>query len=217
MAWLKDGCVLWLQFDEEKGDVVYDQSGIGNNGVIYGATRVKGKIGGALSFDGVDDYMKVESSPSLNLLDRTEMVWLKFSPLAVYNTILSKRPQTDTEGYWWSYTASSGTRIGWQYADGTKCYSKYWSFDFTDELWHHVAFVKSGETIRCFIDGIDRGVYNIPNALNEEGYPLFIGRYQGSTYPFSGIIDEVRIYNRALSAKEIFSHYMYALTHVKRA
>ena len=66
MAWLKDGCVLWLQFDEEKGDVAYDQSGEGNNGVIHGATRVKGKIGGALSFNGVGDYVKVSASDSLS-------------------------------------------------------------------------------------------------------------------------------------------------------
>ncbi len=54
---LEEGLVLWLRFEEGKGDIARDSSGYNNDGKIYGASWVKGKVGGGLQFDGVDDYV----------------------------------------------------------------------------------------------------------------------------------------------------------------
>ena len=73
-----EGLVGKWNFDEGAGSVVGDSSGNGNDGVIRGATWVKGKYGGALSFDGVDDYVTVgiiHSQPKQNLLD---LNWLLY-------------------------------------------------------------------------------------------------------------------------------------------
>ena len=61
--------VAWWRFDESSGITVLDSSGNRNDGKIYGASRVEGKSGKALRFDGVDDYVEVPSSDTLNLSD----------------------------------------------------------------------------------------------------------------------------------------------------
>jgi len=55
------GLVLWLKFNEGSGNIAYDSSFYNNHGTIYGATWTDGKFGKALSFDGVDDYVRTGS------------------------------------------------------------------------------------------------------------------------------------------------------------
>jgi hypothetical protein len=74
-----DGLVAEWHFDEGEGSVLKDSSGNGNDGVIYGAIWVDGKYGGALSFDGVDDYVEVPDAPQLSGggKDLTIEAWIK--------------------------------------------------------------------------------------------------------------------------------------------
>jgi len=55
--WRPRGCILWFDFGTLKGNTVYDLSGQGNHGTIYGAKWLRSYLTGALSFDGVDDYV----------------------------------------------------------------------------------------------------------------------------------------------------------------
>ena len=73
------GTVGYWHFDEGSGTIAYDSSGQGNNGTIYGATWTSGKVGGALEFDGKDDYVEVPDNPSLDTgsdEDVTIEVWV---------------------------------------------------------------------------------------------------------------------------------------------
>ena len=70
--------VLYLPFDEGRGNKAYDQSEYKNDGTIYGAKWIKGRFGYALKFDGIDDYVRVEHSTSLNIKGSlTVMAWVK--------------------------------------------------------------------------------------------------------------------------------------------
>jgi hypothetical protein len=62
--------VAWWKFDEAKGSIASDSSGNNNTGTLVGGPQwqpANGKIGGALAFDGVDDYMECENNPKINL------------------------------------------------------------------------------------------------------------------------------------------------------
>ena len=75
---LLNGLVGWWKFDEGSGTVAYDSSGNGNNGnLTNGPTWTTGKIGGALSFDGENDYVDVPSIQSVNGGGVTFAVWIK--------------------------------------------------------------------------------------------------------------------------------------------
>ena len=217
MAWLKDGCVLWLQFDEEKGDVAYDQSGKGNNGNIHGATRVKGKIGGALSFDGVGDYVKVTHNSSLELVtDLSITAWINILAHTEFRFIAFKGYGNKSRPYEFR-TRPDGELEFVLYNGGIHNYISLGSVP-TNQWAYVVLTKKKGEKVKFYINGVfdvERDEGNISPATGTDD--LLIGTRADAYSYFNGNIDEVRVYNRALSAKEIFSHYMYALTHVKRA
>ncbi|MCD6165610.1 hypothetical protein J7K19_02730, partial [bacterium] len=97
------GLVAYWSFDEGTGNIAYDISGNGNNCTIYGAKWTKGKYGSALQFDGVDDYVEVPHSVSLNITDAiTIEAWIN----------------TSSDGGWWDSIVSKmdwggGTRPGY--------------------------------------------------------------------------------------------------------
>ena len=86
-----DGLVGHWSFDEGNGNVVYDYSGNDNTGNIYGATWVEGVLGGALSFDGVDDYIEISNTPEFNSFTQiTTSSWVYINGFDVWEPILNK-------------------------------------------------------------------------------------------------------------------------------
>ena len=216
MAWLKDGCVLWLQFDEEKGDVAYDQSGEGNNGDIHGATRVKGKIGSALSFDGKDDYVEILRDTSLEPNRITVAFWAQVNAFGVP---LAKRQLASPSSRGYLFYGGGSTEIHFRVYDSGGIARAAEGPVLSPNTWYHIVGVYDGANVILYVNTIkylgDAMTGDILHSLES----LLIGaqHYAGAKISFlNGIIDEVRIYNRVFSAREIFSHYMYALTHVKR-
>jgi hypothetical protein len=195
--------VLYLPFDRDDGSYARDRSGYNNHGVIYGATRVDGIIGKALSFDGVDDYMMVPDSDSLDITKGSVEVWVKPLVLtASWYNIISKW-STAGGGYdaYGMYAGiENGYRVRWQFYDGS------WHYvDSTTALtvgkWFHIVGTYDGFTLKIYINGQFENSRAYTGSFPITAYPLGIGR--GQIYYFNGLIDEVRIYNRALSQAEI--------------
>jgi hypothetical protein len=204
------GLVLALGFDEPSGSTALDTSGGNQNGTILGAQRVAGRIGGALAFDGVNDWVTVPDSAALDLTTAlTVEAWVKPDALNGWDTVLMKERGADDFAY--GLYANDGA----PFAGGTAAPSGVvraggahqtvlGRSPLTVGVWQHVAGTYDGTTQRLFINGVEVG--SRPQAglaavsagvLRIGGNASFAGEF------FQGAIDDVRIYNRALSATEI--------------
>jgi len=205
------GLVGYWKFDEGSGTTASDSSGYGNTGTLStGASTpgwTTGKVGGALSFDGVDDYVEVPDSPSIrNWPDGiTVEIWAKSNTenWNSYGMLVSKRdsfilyPVTDTKALYW-------------YIIGTAWWSVAYVIPEDIRNWHHYVGTYSADRyLRLYMDGelvaSPMGPYG---AIADDEGIMAIGRDDGFTdRNFNGLIDEVRMYNRALSGAEIKAIY----------
>jgi len=199
------GLVLWLKFNEGSGNIAYDSSFYNNHGTIYGATWTDGKFGKALSFDGVDDYVEVPNEDRLTYLTPiTIAVWIYPTEFNIDNEIISS---TYGAGGYELAIMNDGTKVKFQYHNGTQWRVSAFSYTFSTNKWYFIAVTYSANGGEMFINGESIGTFpytgDIVNPPNTDS--LFIGTCANPEYRewFNGTIDEVRIYNRALSENEI--------------
>ncbi|MHC4743400.1 MAG: LamG domain-containing protein, partial [Planctomycetota bacterium] len=205
----RGGLVCHWKFDEAGGSVAYDSAG-DNNATIHGASWADGILDTALEFDGEGDYLEVESDSSFDFgtdRDFSVAAWIKTSQTGVAGIIVDKREGPET-GYCLSLT-SAGT-VSAQISDGIAAAAAATSFSvINDNRWHHIIFtVKRSGAIRIYVDGIfenETDVSSVGSISNTNS--LYIGRRYTNSLPFSGIIDEVRIYDIALSAAAVEELY----------
>jgi glucose/arabinose dehydrogenase len=206
------GLVGYWSFDDGSGKTAGDGSGNGLDGKLtYGpvwAGAAECKLGGCLSFDGVNDYVKVLDTAALRLTgDVTISAWIKPTALGVKRSVVSKRYEYELgplEAAWpyaadWSHKAPGGAQLSNTLTTPTSL-----------NVWQHVVLVRDGSTrqVKGYLNGelITVGTYSTPPGTSS--YNLNIGRNPGSTQRFKGLIDEVRVYNRPLDAAEVQALYL---------
>ena len=204
----RDGVVAEWHFD---GDAK-DTSGNGNDGTIYGATWVDGKLGKALSFDGVDDYVEVLDSASLDITDKiTIEAWIKPNHIQStdYPTIFSKHIGISPGAQYQMGLGKNGIGYKIRFCSepsvGDPC--PVGNADIELSEWNHLAITFDGNKVRYYLDGIIDTEFNMDGPLPHYTANIAIGAAPHKRWYFKGIIDEVRIYNRALSEEEIKEHY----------
>ncbi len=150
--------VGYWKFNEGSGSVAGDSSGLGNDGTIHGASWVSGSPDGstALSFDGVNDYVEVPDSSSLDITDAiTIEAWIKRDVGGTgYGRIVSKEndAQSNDIGYFLQLSSTGTVRLG--FANGSSTYiSAIGSTVVSTGVWHHIAGVYDGNEIRVYLDG----------------------------------------------------------------
>jgi len=194
---------MWL-FDEGEGEIAKDSSGNGNDGEIFGAKWVDGKFGGALEFDG-DDYVNCGNGPSLQIQDEITIVfWFKVEAFQnTWETFLAK----GDDSYRASRSAGTGnaTHFG---LTGTTVGGGNGHFDgtviVTDGQWHHWAGVYDGSEARIYIDGELDTASPGTGKINISSFDLYIGNNSQWRDRFlHGVLDEVAIFNVALSEEDI--------------
>lgn len=195
--------VLHMPFEEGSGTFANDLSGKNNNGTISGANWTQGKIGKALSFDGKDDYINVSNSNSISFVDKSFTLesWIyPYSEGSASKMFICKGPYTVSyclnlynDGSFYVYSDSGLTVISG--ATPTRF-----------KEWNHIAAVWDATTkyVSLYINGQLSLVGSDGNGWNMTRGDLTIGTVG---YPYNGTIDEVKIYNRALSADEIKREY----------
>jgi hypothetical protein len=203
------GLVLSLDFDEASGNAA-DGSGSGNAGTVLGATRVAGMRGNALQFDGVDDWVTVADAASLDLTSgMTLQAWVKPGAMTGWETVLLKERGAGDFAYG-LYAHDGGAQPGGapvpsgNVRAGGGHQTLRGSSELPPGVWTHVATTYDGVNQRLFINGVEvasrpqSGLIAVSGgALRIGGNGSFAGEF------FEGALDEVRIYNRALTAAEI--------------
>jgi hypothetical protein len=201
------------RFNEGSGTTASDSSGNGHAGsLIGGPTWTSGGIGYALSFDGVNDYVQVAHSTSLNAYPLTIAFWMKTGTTGT-NGIVNKYLPASRNGY--QVFTSGGNLCAWYFKDtsnyiwdGSGCSLSVTGYN--DNQWHHVAFVADGSGGKLYVDGLQRAGLAWTGTAGGASttQDLSIGQYPGSATPyFPGSLDEVRIYSGAMTAAEVLSLY----------
>ncbi|PIZ44225.1 hypothetical protein COY32_06810, partial [candidate division WWE3 bacterium CG_4_10_14_0_2_um_filter_41_14] len=211
--------VLHLSFDEGYGDTAYDKSPQGNNGDLAGTCpgaatcptwTNDGKYGKALSFDG-GDY--VDTNQSLAQTDFTISSWFKLTDVSTYHIIVSKE---SPGGQPWNYRLMIAPTSGFLFgdiADGVNSAQVITTTSVADGSWHQGIFTRdtTSDKIYLYVDGELISSTTDPTTGGEQNaQEVWIGRSAytgGGGYYFNGSIDEVKIYNFALTEDEVKADY----------
>ncbi|OQX02287.1 MAG: hypothetical protein BWK80_58200 [Desulfobacteraceae bacterium IS3] len=221
---IRDGLVAWYPFDEDS----QDKSGNQNHGVAKGnLTYVSGKIGQAAKFDGVSSYITVPNHDSLNLQNMTLSAWVydyshpTYGPLGT-SLILKK-------GIWsfigdqkrqYEFSSSYGFNIGFTHFGLFNVHNRdSWEQLFSKNTipinqWNLITVTYDGQAQKIYIDGKLKNsrdaVFNVFIPNNPAPLTIGAGFRDDNDKPLNvknGLIDDLRIYNRALSESEVRQLY----------
>jgi hypothetical protein len=211
------GLIAAYDFNDGSGASLADRTGLGHTGTVSGATwTTAGRFGGALSFDGVNDWVTINDANDLDLTTgMTLEAWVY--PTASgsgswRNVVIKERPQGEAYNLYANTTlnvptvfivraAQTGTPMD---ASGTAAVPA--------NTWTHLSATYDGTTLRLYVNGAQVGTRAVSGAMVTSTGVLRIGGNSLWGEFFAGRIDEVRIYNRALTAAQIQSDMNAAIT-----
>jgi len=206
------GLMAAYPLNEGSGTTIADSSGNGNTGAISGVGwSASGKYGSALSFSGTAGNVSIPNSPSVNISSSyTVSAWINPTSLSSsqYKTILIKG--SSSCGYWLQLTNANQISGGFELSSNCSSYTEHITtgVSLQTNTWYHIAtvFDNAANTFKIYLNGNQilsqtENSAPVPNTGN-----LTFGQsgYAGGNYErWSGLIDEVRVYNRALTQSEI--------------
>jgi len=184
-------------FDEGQGTTAYDSSGNDHHGTLQGDPQwVTGYIGGALELDGTDDYVEVPDDEGLHLWETFTLAAWIYQLESGSSRIIDKIGAGTANGP--HFDTHPGTRL--RCCSGT-CIST--TADHTLEQWHHVAVTFDEGDVKIYLDGAVAAEGSVPSPLAGNSLSLRIGAASDGGSLFHGLIDDVRVYNHALTETEI--------------
>jgi len=166
-------------------------------------TNQQGIDNGAMVFNGVDDYVNVPNSDSLNITNQLTIgLWVNLQYMDTFQVLVEK---AWANGYAILVSLQRDIRC---YYSGGGSPTYYWlssgihSFNWSE--WVHIAYTFTTSLAKIYVNGVLKNS-KAPegNITQQPSYPLMIGRASGGNYPAKGLIDNIRIYNRALTEDEI--------------
>ena len=205
----EEGPIAHYSFDEGSGSVVRDLSGHGHHGTIHGAKYAQLEQGFALEFDGEDDYVEIPDAESLRLTGAVTVECWVNTPSNSGQTMVSKNGCSRLrQNYRLSVDQKSALFTLVECPEHGKTVS---GGGVEPNSWYHLVGSYDGDKLRVYINGVQRGEQsNQPFSVGTLETPLYIGAtFYGSGLAghFTGQIDEVRVYGRALSEREVVASY----------
>ncbi len=196
-----DGLVAYYPFNGNAND----ESGNGNNGIVNGATLTTDRKGigdRAYYFDGTGKYIRIPQInwPAFGTGDFTACAWVNISSFDDFRMIFADNTLNNFQ-----FNISSGGGSFEFYLPGAG-YSSV-AYKFIKSNWYCLIAMKQAGVLKFYINGQQFGSYNNSSAILKSSF-LDIGyRTSNNKHPFYGTIDQVRIYNRALTEAEIQQLY----------
>lgn len=206
------GLLAWWKFDDGKGAVAKDSSGRGNHGQVHNAKWVKGTFGVALRFNGENAYVSVPAIKGLNGSQQmTVEVWVFWEGMGRYPNII-------TGGAWnpggflvfvsndyCSFRMGKPGKEAWELGKNWQEVGATLIRPFDLGRWYHLVATFDRPTITTYVDGkpVGSASWNFPVGHTGD---IHVGRWsldQGKTPSHCGLIDELKIYKRALTADEV--------------
>jgi len=189
-------------FNEGTGVQTHDSSGQGNNGTLSNATwTATGKFGSALSFNGTSAWVTIADAASLHLTTgMTIEAWVNPTSGTGWRSAILKEAGS---GLAWSlYTSNNGSRPA-GYAHVSSDVAVTGTAAVPLSTWTHLAITYDGTALKMYVNGTLVRTTALSGAMATSTSALRIGGNSIWGEYFRGLIDEVRVYNRALSAAEI--------------
>jgi alpha-mannosidase len=201
------GTIVLYPFSEGSGTVTVDTSGGGSGNLANGAAWTSaGKYGNAIAFDGVDDYVAVSSGTGLDLgATGTIEAWVKVSAINRWNSVVARGGSNHNWSHNYALEINNANRFVCILGNGSAAISALSTTSVATGQFYHVACVWNGTTLQIYVNGSSQASTTqtiVPAAVSA---PLYIGQFGGNVDRLSGVIDEVRIYSRALTSTEIAS------------
>jgi hypothetical protein len=200
----------YWSFDEGNG-IIAKNTGYGGpylNGNINGATwNSSGKFGKAISFDGSNDYVNFGTDSSLNFTDQDFSFtgWFKFNSLTTTEQIIFGNGAGANRGYYFFWNSSRRLDFA-THQSGVRQDTQSITTPITTNRWYHIAVTRSGSSVRIFVDGKDVTLVAAThiNPISST-YPFVAGIYPVDlvSLPMKGNIDELKVYNSALTVEQI--------------
>jgi hypothetical protein len=202
------GLVAAFGFEEPDGDTARDAAthvigDIANDGVFgAGVSRVPGPLGQALAFDGLQGMITVPDATSLDLARMTLTAWLRPTALSQWRSVIVKeRAQT---GLVYGLYAHSDR-------NGPSTYIRSGDYDhhattpapLEVDTWHHLAATYDGILLKLYVDGLLTASFPESGRIVASGRAMFIGGNLFWGEHFAGVLDDIKVFNRALSTTEI--------------
>jgi hypothetical protein len=206
-ASLTDGLVAYYPFNGNAND----ESGNGNNGIVYGATLTADRFGNAnraYAFDGSSSYIDCGNSNTLDVNNHTISAWVMINGSGNY-VIVGKVNPFVSETIHLDIT----NNILNTYMQTENVYGGIFGSQFINTAqWYFVTMTYDGSNVKLYVNGLIDRMTSRNGATKKNSNNMAIGRHgggdqKGGDYFFSGKINEVRIYNRALSDSEIQTLY----------
>lgn len=219
----KSGPVLYLNFDRPGVDVVKDASGYKNHGRILGTVEtIDGIAGKAVYFNG-SDYDRIEIPASETLAidgDLTISMWYKSVETLISH--LGKRAEQDILFRDWNWRVrlleSGPVGVTVADADFNNVFASSTYELLPADQWRQMALVYSAQarTLTLYINGFKVKEVKCPfSKLRSDSGPILLGGGSNSWNSYKGAIDEVKIYNRALSSSEVMKELVESIGQVK--
>ncbi len=198
------GLVSWWRFEGNANDEIGENDGTLTNGVDC---NVQGKYGKACEFDAIDDYVDVGNDVSLSIgfSDQTYEGWFKTAAkqTSTYTALVERYGSISRFNLGFG---TNGQVIAFLVDVNGNSAVAISPTAYDDDKWHHIAMVRTPTTLTLYVDGVAVVTKDATSVTNVTvPYPVNIGQWAGRF--FNGTIDEVMIFNRALSVNEVKAIY----------
>jgi hypothetical protein len=200
--------IAWWKFDKAQGPNVIDSSGNGLHGTLIGEARVindaeKGKV---LSLDGDSGYVDCGKHPLFDIVNEiTVMAWIKPNRFDHWNWWQAIVTKGDSSWRIQRYHASDVLEFGCTglSVQGNQFSQLVGTVSVNDGRWHHVAAVYDCTSVYLYVDGVRDSSECASGSIAINDEPVYIGGNSQALRTWTGLIDDVRIYNYALSKAEV--------------